>query len=402
MALLLVCCCALIAGQEKPQDPKDPKNPPPPKKEKFAVPKQPALTSRLTLISISGLGSEQLRKLVGKKAEIAAKLSHLRQLFDNGATASITESIYPSLPLSARATILTGMLPVDHGIFESGLGEEELKIETILDQARRAGLKARAIEAPTDDERANAAIRTIREREADLIFVEFTNYATAVAKSGLDARGAIAALENIDECIGKIMSAGGEEMTLIVVSDGGRLNVEREFRPNVILERKGFLTVDKEGNITSWRVRSQALGGAAMIITKDQPNEKLLLEIREAFKEVVKSSESPLWSVTTQREASSLGADPRAVLFLDAAPLYVISDRANGGSTGGASVRAAAGYLPSRSEMRAVFLASGRGIRPGTKIEYARLIDVAPTIARLLGLEMRMARGRVITEFLSQ
>jgi hypothetical protein len=48
--------------------------------------------------------------------------------------------------------------------------------------------------------------------------------------------------------------------------------------------------------------------------------------------------------------------------------------------------------------MRAALVAAGRGLKTGAKIEHARLIDLAPTVARLLGLELRAARGRVISE----
>jgi arylsulfatase A-like enzyme len=48
--------------------------------------------------------------------------------------------------------------------------------------------------------------------------------------------------------------------------------------------------------------------------------------------------------------------------------------------------------------MRGAFIIAGNGIKSGARLEYARLIDIAPTIARLLGLEMKTARGRVLAE----
>ena len=103
------------------------------------------------------------------------------------------------------------------------------------------------------------------------------------------------------------------------------------------------------------------------------------------------------------REATKLGADPRAALYLDAAPLYAITAKTTGSSItnlGKGEDRAAHGYAPSRVEMRALFVIAGKGIKPGGHTQYARLIDIAPTMARLLGLEMKTARGRVISEVL--
>jgi hypothetical protein len=41
-------------------------------------------------------------------------------------------------------------------------------------------------------------------------------------------------------------------------------------------------------------------------------------------------------------------------------------------------------------------VAAGPGIAPGTVIERLRLIDIAPTVARWLGLEMEEVEGRPI------
>jgi hypothetical protein len=79
-----------------------------------------------------------------------------------------------------------------------------------------------------------------------------------------------------------------------------------------------------------------------------------------------------------------------------------MSPRLRGATVAKAADRGAHGYLPQRSEMRGALIASGRGIKAGAKVEYARLIDIAPTIARLLGLEIRAARGKVISEVIDQ
>ncbi|MCW5968533.1 MAG: alkaline phosphatase family protein [Blastocatellales bacterium] len=365
-------------------------------REKIAVPKQPPLTTRAALVIIEGFGAEQLRRL-------GNDLPNLKTLAARGSSPSITESVYPSLHASARATILTGMLPVDHGVFgDEPDASPKNNIETIIDLAVRSGLSVVAPAAQLEDEIIRKAAGAAANKEIDLLIVEFDSYATAVMKHGTGGRETIAAIRRIDEAIGKIVEAGGNEMTVAVVSDAGRLRTEREFRPNVILERKGFLATDKQGNITSWRARAEARGGAAAIFVQDAADEELIAEVETAFKDLIEGSESPVWGVVTRREAARLGCDPRPVLYLDAAPLYVMSDRASGSSTGRASVKVSSGYLPSRSETRPVFIVAGSGIKTNGRIEYARLTDVAPTLARLLGLEMKAARGRVLSEFLQQ
>jgi predicted AlkP superfamily pyrophosphatase or phosphodiesterase len=57
-------------------------------------------------------------------------------------------------------------------------------------------------------------------------------------------------------------------------------------------------------------------------------------------------------------------------------------------------------YLPSHELMYPAFLATGRGIKEGVRIGHVHNLDIAPTVASLLGLELHGLEGRVLTEIL--
>jgi predicted AlkP superfamily pyrophosphatase or phosphodiesterase len=58
------------------------------------------------------------------------------------------------------------------------------------------------------------------------------------------------------------------------------------------------------------------------------------------------------------------------------------------------------GYTPDHPEMGAIFLGMGRGVPRGVRIGPVRNIDIAPTIAMLLGIDPPVhAEGRIIREF---
>ncbi len=50
--------------------------------------------------------------------------------------------------------------------------------------------------------------------------------------------------------------------------------------------------------------------------------------------------------------------------------------------------------------MHAALVLSGAGIAQNRSIGHVRNVDVAPTIARLLGVELPKATGRVLTDAL--
>jgi hypothetical protein len=45
---------------------------------------------------------------------------------------------------------------------------------------------------------------------------------------------------------------------------------------------------------------------------------------------------------------------------------------------------------------------SGRGVKKGAAIGHVRSLDIAPTIATLLGITMKDVEGRVLTEALDR
>jgi predicted AlkP superfamily pyrophosphatase or phosphodiesterase len=254
---------------------------------------------------------------------------------------------------------------------------------------------------------ADVAVYLIEQHQPNLLTINLTSLDVAQLRFGLSAEETILALERIDGFVGKIVEATKRAKidagtTFVLLSDRGSAKVEREFRPNHVLAKKGWLTSGAENHIASWRAVAQTFGGSAAIFVKDLKDETLIRELEALFREQHEKPDSAIWRVIPRRDAARLGADPRAALYLDAAPSFVMSPAANGSTVSGSEVRAAHGYSPSRSEMRAALVLSGRGIKPGAKIEYARLIDVAPTIARLLGLEMKTARGRVLSEAIVQ
>jgi predicted AlkP superfamily pyrophosphatase or phosphodiesterase len=58
------------------------------------------------------------------------------------------------------------------------------------------------------------------------------------------------------------------------------------------------------------------------------------------------------------------------------------------------------GYPATDPELDGIFIAQGAGIRRGVKLDRVRNLDVAPTIARLLGVALPTADGRAMEDVL--
>jgi hypothetical protein len=97
---------------------------------------------------------------------------------------------------------------------------------------------------------------------------------------------------------------------------------------------------------------------------------------------------------TDDEQMGALFVIPKEGYAFNAAATAPIVTDAVEGSLG------AHGYVSSDPELGAIFIASGAGIKRGVRLNTIENVDVAPTIARLLGLQLDGADGRVLEEIL--
>jgi arylsulfatase A-like enzyme len=177
--------------------------------------------------------------------------------------------------------------------------------------------------------------------------------------------------------------------TFVVLSDHGFKTFKRRIRPNVVLNAQG-LAPD---------AFALAEGGTAMIyVTGTRDRAATITAIAAAFRgsEGVESVLTPAdfagaglpSAGSTPRMADVVIAARDGFGFIDGTDGAAIEDVPAGASTG------AHGYLNTDPEMRAIFIASGAGVRAGTHLGVISNLDVAPTIAVWLGLALPTATGR--------
>jgi predicted AlkP superfamily pyrophosphatase or phosphodiesterase len=94
--------------------------------------------------------------------------------------------------------------------------------------------------------------------------------------------------------------------------------------------------------------------------------------------------------------------DPRmGDLVLSAKEGYTFSDKATGDVViEEGPLKGSHGYLPNDPKLYATLVVWGAGIKPGVKLPVIDSVDVAPTIARVLGLKMENVDGKIREEIL--
>jgi predicted AlkP superfamily phosphohydrolase/phosphomutase len=125
----------------------------------------------------------------------------------------------------------------------------------------------------------------------------------------------------------------------------------------------------------------------------------VLSSIRDEGKAVV----TALYDAQTDGAAMGIGGETGGDIYLDLVPGYDFDARTGPGET----ITSQAPYgmhgaNPTRPSMRTIMVMQGPGVAIGKRLKDVRLIDFAPTLAKLLGLRApRDATGRIMREALS-
>lgn len=263
----------------------------------------------------------------------------------------------------------------------------------------------------TDDFLIRCGKEIILKYQPDLLMIHAANIDTYRHEDGVFENRILKGIEETDRYIGELMAAVEEAGLLectnfVLTSDHGQIDLTRSFFPNVLLQQAGLIDVAENGKIRDWRAYSQSGGSSAIVYLKDPDDQEAYEKARDVLYAASKDSCNGLEKVFTEVEAKEkehLGGDFAFVLETDGITAFrsgtrgpvVIDNHVEGCKCDAATH----GHLPDKGP-QPIFVANGPAFRKNVTIETANLIDEAPTFARILGVELKNADGRVIEEFI--
>jgi predicted AlkP superfamily pyrophosphatase or phosphodiesterase len=380
----------------------------------------------------------------------------LRRLMQNGVSARMG-TVNPTVTWPNHTSMVTGVRADEHGLLANGTisqtgawppvkvdpaieKEKMVHVPTVYDAAFKAGLTTAQVDwvaidkAPTItwafSERASAegpveremigkgiiaasdienfeksnilfrdqiwtkaAVYLIREHKPNLLLFHLLSLDSVHHQFGPNTLAATAAFAFLDSCVDRVVEAvraAGmtERTTFIVVSDHGFKRYTNQIRPLVALAAAGL----------SDKAYVLAEGGTAYVYFDKSQAAELTPKVMQAL-----AGAEGIDRIIGPDGFAALGLpqpdrDPQmGQLLLTAKDGYGFSGATGGPVTAAVPQQGGShGYLASDPEMDAIFIASGYGVRGGAKLDQVANIDVASTVAKLLGVALPTAKGKAI------
>ncbi len=208
----------------------------------------------------------------------------------------------------------------------------------------------------------------------------------------------IAVLESIDTTIGKIR-ATAENLApgrtyIAVVSDHGFVRTDRQLNLFPLFREAKLITVDEKEKITDWKAIPWVTGGSAAIVLKDPNDAATLAQVRELLKKVASDPANGVDRILDAEELHQRGGFPPASFFMGLKQGWKTGSSLDGPVLSKLKAGGTHGGLPSLPELRASFFLVGPGVPAGRSLGVIDMRDIAPTLARLMGLSLPSADGK--------
>jgi predicted AlkP superfamily pyrophosphatase or phosphodiesterase len=405
----------------------------------------PSRQRHAVLISIDGFAAYSLR-------DPSLPVPNIRRLIRNGVAAEGMQVVNPAVTWPNHTSMVTGVYPAKHRVLYNGLpvrtGDtwkiepwvdkpELVQAPTLYDAAHAAGMitaevdwvaihNAKTItwafpERPRltdpavkemiaaghlteeglrdfgkqpityrDEIWTLAGQHIIEKHKPNLLLFHLLTTDTSQHRYGARSLAGDAALALADSKVGRLVeslrTAGiFDRTTVVVTSDHGFKTYKRQIQLNALFKKQG---------LKSWCISE---GGTAMIYAHGEPEEKLrsLIIGIAGVAQVLGPADFDKLGYPQPSQTERM-----ANLVIAAADGYSFSSSSQGETVidvGAGSTPGAHGYINTEPEMNGVFVASGAGIKPGAKLGQIRTVDIAPTLAKLLGLQLSHIDGEVLS-----
>lgn len=403
--------------------------------------------ARVLMISVDGFRPDFYRSS-------AFNAPTLKELARKGASANGSVPVFPSVTYPNHTSLITGTTPEKHGILsntifsqETGpqpgwLWEEELvKSKTVLKAAQENGFSTSAVRWPvtlfgtadylvpeifgmkgyydgdgyeltmkytekkladdiaanvtqsgytTDEEMdhwvAGVTAHIWKKYVPSLMVVHLANVDHIEHGFGRDAEETKLAVTDADTNIKNILSVVDLASTCVmIVGDHGFYDVSKSINPNVLFAKKGWITLDDAGKIASWKVVAHASGGQAAIYVKDE-------KLKDEVATLLEANKNLGYKIVSKAQLSKLGAYPNAMAAISGLEGFTVGNSAKGETVVATSVKGQHGALPDDPKLHTGFIAAGCGIEGGQNLGTISNLNIAPTIAKWLGIHFQSAQ----------
>lgn len=299
-------------------------------------------------------------------------------------------------------------LPIAEALASQGSSEEVLNIARMYEKEMvRTG-----VHPGCDYFVADCAAEIIRRYAPDLTMLHPANVDGARHGFGVFSEEVSQAVKETDDMIGivcRAMEAAGYagKFNFILVSDHGQLDMKRVVNINTLFADLGWIDADKDGKVIDWSAWAISSGFSSFVQLRDPYDEAFKQEVERTLRGMAEDGLCGFGDILNEEQAKEryglwgqfsfvIGTDGFTGFGDDhkhpsIARCRDISDYRQGWATHG--------HQPEKGP-QPVFCAKGPAFKENTVGKSGKIYDLAPTLAKAMGIPYFECDGKALTELL--
>ena len=256
-----------------------------------------------------------------------------------------------------------------------------------------------------------AAAEIIRRYKPNLLITHPGYVDSARHRSGVFSDFVRESVRDTDRWIGMLIDAVedagiADSTDFVIMGDHGQMNITRRINFNVFLADAGLITLNEDGTLADWQAYAASTGLCSYVYLKDKSDKALYDRVYSLLGHFASEGIYGIEQVFTTEQVSErygLYGDFSFVLETDgytafaegmSRPIIVDMD-ASDYRKGHASH----GYMPEKGP-QPTFLVAGPSFKQGVVIPEGSILNHAPTMAAVLGIDLPEADGSAVTELI--
>lgn len=276
------------------------------------------------------------------------------------------------------------------------------------------------------------ASRLIGKRKTSLLLLHLLDLDGTRHRYGFRTPETTKVLEDHDRRLGTLLSAArdsgaSKDTTFIVFGDHAYIDVHTRVRINAAFRKAGLLEFSTKGTasrrrgprstvgrgtasrrstkdprLIRWEAWANTCDGSAQVSLRNPADRTIHGRLAAVFAELQEGNSAVVETVYARDRIRrmKLGDSIDYVLEAKAGCYFVPEIEGEVLAPASENYHAVHGYHPDRPGYTSLFFAAGSGVRGGTDLKSLCIVDLGPTLAALLGLELPAAEGRVLREIL--
>jgi len=142
----------------------------------------------------------------------------------------------------------------------------------------------------------------------------------------------------------------------------------------------------KQPALLDWKAAPWIASGSAAIMLKDPKDDAVRKKVDALLRALAADPANGIDRILDSREIAAMGGSPAAAFWVDMKTNFAIGSSLTGPLAQAVALHGVHGYAPTHPELQASFLIVGPDIRKGLDLGDIEMRNVAPTLAKLLGI----------------